>query len=66
MMKFWENIYIGKENKMRNEWDRLKKDEYKEEWSHQIEFGGDMVIEYDNKQISKKNPRPPHDKLKAE
>ena len=56
MMKYWENIYRGKENKMRNEWDGLRKDEYKEEWSYQIEFGGDMVIEYDNKQIYKKIP----------
>ena len=41
---------------MRNEWDGLRKDEYEEEWSYQIEFGGDMVIEYDNKQIYKKIP----------
>ena len=44
MLKYWENIYRKRENKMRCEWDRDKSEEYMRGWHHMMDTHGSMVI----------------------
>ena len=41
---------------MMREWEGKKRGRYEEEWGHQMEMGGNMVIEYDNMRVYKKIP----------
>ena len=44
-MKYWEGIYRKGENNMMSEWEGEKRGRYEQEWGHQMEMGGNMVIE---------------------
>ena len=45
MLKYWDDIYRKRENKMKCEWDRDKSEEYKCVWHHMMDTHGSMVIE---------------------
>ena len=54
MKKYGKGIYRKRENNMMSEWEREKRSRYEEEWGHQMEMSGNMVIEYNNMRVYKK------------